>query len=536
MPNIETILRDNVSLQIECVDRIYMNAYVPGVQRPGQLVYFLTNHRGNWLPSPALLRQMSDAFVASIKRFAEHNRIPIVQFRSGERKDEIAKRRYAQFRGDEGVVFIGVAQELDSVFRTKPRKGRSGKATFDFFRSKAAVNQYYFYIIDREFGPGFIKLSSYAPFGGRVCLNGHEWAKCQLRKAGVTFEPLSNGFLSCAEPERLQRICDRLDANDIERYFRKWLARLPHPFTAKDRKAGYRYRLSIWQMEFSLTQVFDKPLHGRQLFEELVRENLDLGRPDRIQLLFDRRIMRTGPSRTPSSFRTRVINNGVQPKLSVEYKHSKLKQYFKDNRALRTETTINNAYDFDVRRDISKLPVLRDIARNINRRLITLERTSHNCAISKSTFESFVLPSDTSGQHVPGLRFGDPRVMALLLALCLFLPCADGLTNRLLRERVGALYDPGPKGYTAGRMTYDLRRLRLKGLIERLPHRSRYMLTPRGRRLALFLCKSYARIFRPGVARLDPGLPDSAGDPLARAWRQLDQAIDHEIKEAKLAA
>jgi len=534
MPNMESILRDHTTLQVECIDRLYFCSYVARLQRANQLAYFLNVHRGKPFPSPALLNQMTERFVTGIKAFATQHRIPIVHFKSGERKDDIAKRYFARFRGREGVVFIGVAQECANVFRGKPHRRKNGSvAAFQFFRTtSAAVNQYYFYVLDPDWGPAFVKFSSYAPFTGRVCLNGHEWAKCQLRRAGIAFEALDNGFRSCAAPEHLQAICDRLGPDDVNTFFDRWLARLPHPFSREDRDAGYRYRLSIWQMEFSLTHVFDRPLHGRQFFEELIRENLDLGRPDRIQLLFGRRVTR----RTPGSFRTRVIQHGVLPKLSVQYRHSTLKQYFKDNRALRTEAVINNPEDVGVRHGVSNLPYLRDVARNINRRLLALERTSHNCTLAPRTFESVVQPSTEQGQHAPGLRYGDPRVMALLAALCHFSATPDGFSNAHLRPAVAALYDPGPHGYGAPRMTYDLRRLRLKGVITRIPDTHRYLLTPIGRRIALFFAKTYARVLRPGLARIDPGLPPDSLDPLAHAWRQLDAAIDRHIQEAKLAA
>jgi hypothetical protein len=534
MPNMDSILRDHSTLQIECIDRLYLCAYVPRLQRANQLAYFLNVHRGKPLPSPALLNQMTERFVLAIKAFAQRHRIPIVRFTSGERKDDIARRYFARFRGKEGVVFIGVAQECANVFRGKPQRRKNGSvAAFEFFRTTAiAVNQYYFYVLDPEWGPAFIKLGSYAPFTGRVCLNGHEWAKCQLRRAGIGFGALDNGFLACDAPDQLQALCDRLGPDDVETFFRRWLARLPHPFSREDRRAGYRYQLSIWQMEFSTTHVFDRPLHGREFFEEVIRENLDLGRPDRIQLLFGRRVTR----RTPGSFRTRVIQYGVFPKLSVQYHHSTLKQYFKENRALRTETAINNPADVGVRRGLSNLPYLRDVARHVNHRLLALERTSHNCTIAARTFDSVVLPSIEQRQHAPGLRYGDPRVMALLAALCHFAATPDGFSNARLRTVVAALHDPGPHGYGPPRMTYDLRRLRLKGLISRVAGTHRYVLTPIGRRVALFFAKTYARILRPGLARLDPALPLDPSDPLALAWQRLDRAIDRHIATAKLAA
>ena len=171
-------------------------------------------------------------------------------------------------------------------------------------QATAMVNQYYFYAVDDDFGPFFLKFSSYFPYTAKLCINGNEWAKRQAMKAGLTFEPLDNGFASCEDPKHLQRICRRLGPKQINRLLRKWLARLPHPFTPADRRAGYRYEISVLQAEFSLTQVLDRPLSGRIFFEEIIRENIDIGRPDRVSLVFDRRIHKRGPRATPGRFRT----------------------------------------------------------------------------------------------------------------------------------------------------------------------------------------------------------------------------------------
>ena len=214
------------------------------------------------------------------------------------------------------------------------------------------VNHYYIYAVDRDFGPFFLKFCTYFPYNAKLCLNGHEYAKRQLAREGIAFEALDNGILSCADPERLQKICNGLSAAKIDALLRKWLRRLPHPFTAADRQAGYRYDVSILQAEFSLTQVLDRPVHGRLFFEQVIRENLDLGRPEEVQLIFNRRITRG----TPGRFRTRVLTQDVTPSLNVYYKNTRIKQYHKEKRALRTETTINNTYDFAIGKRLHNLP------------------------------------------------------------------------------------------------------------------------------------------------------------------------------------
>src|SRR5215813_3468717 len=350
--NVAEILADHVRLSVECIDRMYLNVYVPRLQREKDVAWFFRGHRQQPFASSALMAPMSRRFVAALERYADVHEIEVVQFRPGERKDDVMAERLRRFDCAEGVLFIGKAQEKASVFRTERRRDAQGRSYPWIVRSTAMVNQYYIYAVDRDFGPFFLKFCSYFPYTAKLCLNGHEYAKRQLAKQHIAFEALDNGIQSCAEPKRLQKICDGLSAAKIDALLRKWLRRLPHPFTAADRRAGYRYDISILQAEFSLTQVLDKPVHGRLFFEQVIRENLDLGRPDQVQLIFDRKIIRT----TPGRFRTRVLTQGVTPSLHIDYKRTRIKQYHKEGRALRTETTINNAHDFKIGKRLANLP------------------------------------------------------------------------------------------------------------------------------------------------------------------------------------
>ena len=324
MPNLHIILRDHVSLSVTCLDRLYVNGYVPTLQTSGQLCYFLKEHLGNPIPSPALFGPLRDRFVRDIERFAKRNEVPVVHFERGERKDDVAAERRKKFDRREGVVFIGVAQERAMSFKANKSFGPLGGVHFNFTRQPVAVNHYYFYVQDAEWGPAFIKVGSYLPFPVKLCLNGHEWAKQRLRRERVGFESLDNGFLSCQRPERLQEVCDALGSADVQSFFDRWSARLPWPLTPADIEAGFRHRLSLWQVEVSLTQVFDRPVQGRHFFEEVIRDNLDLGRPNRVSLLFPTRTTRRTPP-PPHGYRTRVITSGVNPSLHVEYKRSHLK-------------------------------------------------------------------------------------------------------------------------------------------------------------------------------------------------------------------
>jgi hypothetical protein len=493
MATIPELLDGHVTLEVECLDRLYLNGYIGKLATGPGLVFFMRDQLGKPIPSPVVLGQISEKFREAVKALAEQEGVPVYQFRHKERKDEIANSFRRRRNVQDAIVFIGVAQEKAQAFNGKKVNGH-----FQFNRDKTVyVNHYYFYIEDEEFGPLFLKICSYAPWSVKLCLNGHEWAKRQLNKRHITFEALDNGFLSCSEPVKLQKICDALGPEDIDRVFRKWLRRIPLPLRPEDRRAGYDWDLSIWQMEVSLTQIFDRPLRGREFFEEIIRDNLDLGRPDRVQLVFDRLVTK----KTPGEFRTRVIQDGVHPSLHINYKNFDLKQYFKEGRGCRTEGTFRNPNDFGINKGLANLPYLQKIGRQINRRLLEVERVSHNSGLSGDSIQRVVQPAVTEdGKQSPGLKFGQPRVMALFLALTLFHHLIDGFRNHDLRQHVADLLGVSVAEYTSNQMTYDLRRLRLKGLIYRPPRTNRYFVTPYGWKVARLFSRLDARVFRPAMA------------------------------------
>lgn len=526
------ILRDHVTLEVESIDRMYLNLYVPKLQYEGGIASFFRYHRGMTFASSSLMAPMTEAFVASIKAYAKVNEIPLVRFAKGQRKDDVAAEYLARFNQEEGVLFIGVAQEKVSVFRTEKRRNQDTGQTYPWIvRSTAVVNQYYIYAVDRDFGPFFLKFCSYFPYNGRLCINGHEYAKRQLQQRGIGYEALDNGFLNCQDLEQLQAICDGLSPAKIDNLLRKWLALLPHPFTPEDHAAGYRYDISILQAEFALTQVLDRPLSGRILFEDIIRENLDLGRPDQVKLIFNRRITK----RTPGRFRTRIITQDVTPSLYVDYKSNRIKQYFKEGRALRTETTINNTRDFAIGKRLPNLPDLRQIGFSANRRLLDVQSLSHDCSIGEDAFQRLNRPVEVDGQRAAALRYADPTVQAILSLLLMFALLPNGFRNRDLRSHLAALLGESPQQMTPGRMTYQLRRLRLHGLIERIDGTHAYRLTQEGIRVAFFFNRTYCRILRPGMAFIMPDIPEN-NSTLQQRFHLLDVAIEQLIDRARLAA
>ena len=529
---VAAVISRHVTLEVESIDRMYLNVYQPRLQTAAGVAAFFRSHRGHVFASSALMDPISKAFIAQIETFTAANKVPLLGFTKGQRKDDVTKEYLAKFSDKEGVLYVGKAQEKAPVFRTEKRRNpTTGQAYPWIVKSTAMVNQYYFYCVDEDFGPFFLKFCSYFPYNAKLCINGHEYVKRQLAKENIAFEALDNGVLSCANPKRLQELCDGLSAEKIDALLRKWLARLPHPFSESDRKAGYRYDISILQAEFSLTQVLDRPQSGRIFFEEVIKENLDLGRPDQVQLIFDRRVTR----RTPGRFRTRVLTEGVTPSLHIDYKRSRIKQYHKEGRALRTETTINDSRDFGIGKRLSNLAALRKVGFAANRRLLEVQRISQDCAIGEDAFRQVNEPVTVDGQRASGLRFADPVVQALFAALLLFRLLPKGFTNREVRDNWASLMGKAPESISRGQMSYHLRRLRLHGVIERVRGSQRYRVTNDGWRTVYFCARIYNRVLRPGLSQA-LGRDTAEAATIRREFDRLDEAIDGLIDKAGIAA
>jgi len=534
--SVADVLAEHVSFELECIDRMYCNVYQPRLQHVGGVVGYVRHHLGLPVPSTVPLGAISDRFIKQVHAFAATHQVPWVDFVKGQRKDDVMHDQLVVFEASgrtEGVLFVGRAQEKTTVFRTEKRRNATGHSYPWIVQTTGMVNHFYFYCVDADFGPFFLKFCSYFPYTAKLCFNGHHWAQRQAAKAGIGFTAMDNAFAAVDDPAAVQAICDRFGPGHIQALLDKWLGRLPDPFTPDDRADGFDYQISILQAEFSLTQMLDAPVTGRVFFEHVIRDNLDIGRADQIGLIFNRRIHHGRKRSTPSRFRTRVITDGVTPSLHAEYKHTTVKQYHKEGRALRTETTINNPGDFRLRKGLVNLSALRKIGFSANRRLLGVQRLDHDPIAGTAALHEVTDPVLTAhGSRVPGLPIGKPRSHALFSALLTFRTQLDGFTNRDLRQLTGQLRGIDPDTISAGQATYDLRRLRTHHLIEKIPHSHRYRVTDTGLRTAMLLTRVHDRYLPTALAtQLGP-----SHNRLKAASDSYQRALDQLARQNGLAA
>jgi hypothetical protein len=526
---INDVLDGHVVLDVECLDRIYLNGYVPNLQVGGQVASFMTAHLGYPIPSPAIMEKMGTAFRKAVDHFATANRIPVVRFGKDDRKIEVMGRYLARqaATGRAGVAAIGVAQEFAPVFTGTKRTGPGGAVWFAFTKTDRRVTCYYFYLWDDDFGPAFVKVCAYFPYPMKIWVNGHEWAKRQATKAGIGFTELSNGFAACSDPVELQAICDRLGPGVITVFAERWWSILPLPLTEADRADGYWWELSMRQVESSRTLVFDAPRRARGFFEALVTDNLDIGRPELIELIF-KRGQRRG-AKAGGQYKTKIVTYGTEVNVNAFYRHSRIKQYLKDGRALRIETVINDPGDLGCLRRLVHLDELQARARAVNTTLLDTERVGQGCVLASPAFERIARPTLTEdGRRAPALRFGDPRVQALAGALATSVLAVTGITNKSLRALMTGLL--GGADYTMNRASYDLARLTRNGLITRVPGKNLYRLTGDGLRFAIFYTKLHDRLLRPLLAADQPPAPL----PIRKALHTIDIHVSERIDQTRL--
>ncbi len=526
MKTLAEVCDSAVAFTYRSIDRLILNAYIPTLQTPGAVAHFLREVCHKPILSGHVFKWITERFVTEVHNFAQTQGIPILRARGQTKPGELGQRKlHAAARADRwGVIAIVVHQESARVFASYHAGGRA--TNFRVKEDRRLVSHYYFYLRDREYGDGFVRISSYPPFQTRIWLNAHGYLAAQLRRRHIAFEPDDNCIVAVADPAALNAIADGFDAPLVEQIARRWLAEVPDPLTATERAAGYPCYLSIYQVEFSDNVIFHQTQVLNRVYEELLREHLHLGRPDMLKVVFDRRIQKN----TPGAFTTRLLRQGVVSCLKVFYKRSWLKQYNKGGRVLRTEVCINDPRDFNIGKSLVHLGYLGTVAYHAITRFQKAQAVALATALDRSTFERLVTPSTDGGQRVAGLRFGAPRPMRVLEAL----GCA-GLTFKafsltdlraVLVERLGV----EAAEVTPPRLAYELRKLRGKGVVRKVPRRNLYTLTDVGYRAVLYLTKLHQRLLAPALDSLDVALRESleaSPHRLDRALADLNARFDH---------
>ncbi|MGZ3318541.1 MAG: hypothetical protein ACXU95_14720 [Isosphaeraceae bacterium] len=502
-----------IRLDYSCFDRILLNAIVQVLQNPASVVGFLKEKRLATQLTPAYFRAISSDYHHFVEGLAEQRQLEIVQPPKDVRREEWVEPFYRGLQGQNGIAVILKSRENARVAVSFPRQGNHVELCNRF------VSQYYFYLQDQDFGRMFLRICPYFPFNARLCLNGHEWLACRLREEGIGFEQCGNAFRTCADPARLQALADQFSAAHIEACAHRWLAQLvPFVPDRERRHQGFGYRLFVSQVEYCTNLVFDSRAALDRLHERLLDLNRSIGHPDKIALIFGRRIT----AHTDAGLKTQILDHDLgQPVIRSEYKSSSIKQYVRDHLVLRTETTSYHTPDLGVNKGVEHLPELRQTMAASNDRYLEVQQDVLETFVDRGQLEQLRQATvSPSGRRTPGLKLDDPRLLAVLQALTCFAFLAGRGRFRTtdLHQAAAEALGKTPETYTLGQLRYDLAKLRGKGLVERIAGTQAYRLPPEGYRIAVLYLKLFHRIYAPLTAgTLDPVPWDDRLPPERRA-------------------
>jgi hypothetical protein len=516
-----------IRFDYSCFDRILLNSVIQVLQYPSSVVGFLKEKRLASQLTPAYFRTISNDYHHFVQGLAEQRHLEIVQPPKDIRREDWVEPYYQNLQGQNGIAVILKSRENARVAVSFPRQGNHVELCNRF------VWQYYFYLKDQNFGRMFLRICPYFPFNARACLNGHEWLACRLREEGIGFQQCGNAFRTCTDPVRLQEVADRFSPADVEACAHRWLAQLVPFFTdGERRRQGFGYRLFVSQVEYCTNLIFDDRAALDRLHDRLLDLNRSIGHPDKIAMIFGRRITQ----RTDAGLKTQILDHDLgQPVIRSEYKSSSIKKYVRDYLVLRTETTSYHTPDLGVNKGVEHLPELRQTMAASNDRYLAVQQDVLETFVDRGQLEQLRQATvSPSGRRTPGLKLDDPRLLAVLQALTCFALLAGRGRFRTtdLHQTAAEALGKSTETYTLGQLRYDLAKLRGKGLVERIAGTQSYRLPPEGYRIAVLYLKLFHRIYAPLTAgTLDPvpwddRLPPERRASLDRLYAAVDSALN----------
>jgi hypothetical protein len=529
--------KHNINFHYRCFDRILINAAIQTFQEPVRIVYFFRDFRQTEQVSRDVLRDIADQYQNWVTNRAQHWNVPILDDPEG-RRDDFMESYFSDARPDQ-IVGIIKAREPARILVSIGKK--NGPCHLEFKRRW--VNQFNFYLNDCKFGRMFVRVCPYFPFPARIYLNQHYWLANRMHEEGIRFRQCANAFVRCSDPKRLQQLADCLLPYDLITCGQKWLTCLVPFFTAKERaSAPCQHRLFLSQVEYSDNMVFRRRAALDALSERLLDANRTIGQPDKISLIFGRRITKRFGDTLQTTIQDLHLGN---PVIRTDYKKDSVKQYVRDHLLLRTEATSYHLPDLGVGKSVENLPKARKTLRQITERYLDVQQDILETFVDRGQLRRLSEPTiSSSGKRIPGLKLDNARQLAVMQALVRFchLATGDSFTTKQIHLPVAEALGCPVNEYKLGSLRYDLSKLRGKGLVQKVPRSRRYKLLPEGYRLCVVFLKLFEKIYAPLTAGL---LAPFAGDSqlsilkiarLDKLYRAVVTALDKLVQAVGLKA
>ena len=519
--------RDSIQFRYRCFDRILLNGLIQPFQQPERVLGFFNTYRAGKRVTRRTLTEIADQFQNWAKNRSEKWGTPILEPPDGNdtdsRRDKFVEKYFQGAKPGQVVAILKAREPARILVAIGDKDNQSPHLEY----KQRWVNQYNFYVNDTQWGRMFVRMCPYFPFSARVCLNQHHWLARRMTEEGIDFQQCSNAFLKCGNPVHLQELADSLQARDLLRCGQKWLATFTPFLTDQERRqAGCQHRLFFSQVEYCDNLIFHRRAAVEEITQRLLDLNRNIGQPKKITTIFGRKVTKEYKGKLQSVIEDLDLPN---PVIRSHYGHGFAKQYVRDDRCLRTEPATNNVYDYGVHKDVENLPQLRDRMSEIIDNYHNVQQDVLETFIDRGQLRKLAAPTIlSSGRRMPGLKLDHPRQLAVMHSLVRFANVAGGA-----RFTTADLYGPALDAlgvtdaeYSLASFRYDLSKLRVKGLVEKIPQSRRYRLVGKGYSICVAFLKLFEKIYAPLTAGL---LSPVRGDRrLAEEKRcELDRLYQH---------
>jgi hypothetical protein len=503
-----------IEASYDCVDRIGINAYNPLLQQAGGFRHWWRQWKGSdaGLETTQLMR-LAGRYSKRVRAYAEAHKIPVIECNGEVRKHELAEKHLPQDATFQGVFLILVSRFSAPIWEVQ--SSQAGKIV-NLVRRYAFVKQYWFHLLDPEWGHVTIRISPHPPFGAQIFLNGHEYVARQAQRTGFDFEKEHNCFTKIGDAAALTQIADTLDSPSTIGHLRqvceRWLYSTCLHFAlspAEQSQTHFHYHYAIYQVELSRNLLFHNGAQMEQLFESLVdrlRSALNL---ERIKTIFGakHRPFRHRGNKAP---RLEAIVETPPYNLTIFKLHFAsltLKVYSKGARVLRFEVVVHNTKRLPVKRSLDAFTGLIAYLRPMLTRFLNTLQAVDAAFISDDLLDRLPTATQLGSTTVAGIHLDQPRMRAVLHALLTLAPTPDGFAASALAAKVRESLGPAAAPYLARHAAYDLKKLRTKQLVHKLGNSHKYALTPSGLSALPALSILREKIIKPvlaGVVRPQP--------------------------------
>jgi len=487
----------NIKFRYRCFDRLLLHGCIQSFLHGARAQGFFWVYRKIYPVSRNVLRQVARQYHHWVEHRAQQWGVEIVDAQKG-RRDEFVQPYFHKAQPDQVVVIIR-AREPAGIMTAV-----GGGQKWHLETKYRWVKQYNFYLQDGEWGPMFVRVCPYFPFSARICLNQHYWLAHKMKQAGIRFTQSGNAFRRCSDPAALQEIADSLTAKDLLHCGHKWLKRLIPFFRASERREhGCWHQLFFAQVEFCENLIFRRRAGLDRLGDRLLDANRNLGRPDKLTVIFGRRINKQYRGKLQTEIEDLHLGN---PVMRSYYKNGFAKHYVRDHDVLRFETASNDVKgDYGINKAVANLLPLREKLQGITERYQNVQQDILETFLDRGELRKLGEPTlQPNGKRIPGLKLDHARQLAVMRSLVRFshVAAGDTFTTAELQAAVAEALGIPVEKLPLGGLRYELSKLRAKALVEKLPHSRRYRLLPNGYRICLLFLKLFDKIYAPLTAGL----------------------------------